>query len=160
MGYIPPIRGKKFSGGIVARLSKLSVTNVFFFQSLGKLMLETFSNMNHLWKMFLNFCASSNSSLKVSLGHQWVFLNCYLADSRLTLSHYWGDSLTLLMVITAFLQFWLECQGTLEWGWVPKSGDYLSCTMVFLYYEFTVCVYVSFHHVWFKILHFSFLGQA
>ena len=128
--------------------------------------------------MFLNICASSSSSLKVSLGHWWVFLNCYLAYPRLTLSHYWGDSLTLLMVITTFLQFWLECQGTLEWGWVPKPGDYpwgLNRWPInsnynalthkgFLHYGVSVlwiyCMCVrSFHHVWFKILHFSSLAQ-
>ena len=80
--------------------------------------------------------------------------------------------------ITTFLQFWLECQGTLEWGWVPKPGDYpwgLNRWPInsnynalthkgFLHYGVSVlwiyCMCVrSFHHVWFKILHFSSLAQ-
>ena len=31
----------------------------------------------------------------------------------------WGGSLTHLMLITVFLEFWL---GTLCWGWIPKFG--------------------------------------
>ena len=93
----------------VARLSKLPVTNNIF-------------SSNLLWKLFLNFRASSNFSLKVSFWYWWLFLNCYLAVPRLTLGHYLGDSFTLLMLIITFLQFWLECQGSLEWSCAPVPG--------------------------------------
>ena len=107
----------------VATLSKLSVTNVFFFQCFGE---------THAWDVFsswiicekcFKFLCFKQFSVKVSLGLWWLFLNCYLAALRLTLGHYWRDSLTLLILIITFLQFWLECQGSLEWGWARKPGQ-------------------------------------
>ena len=49
-----------------------------------------------------------------------IFLNCYLAAPWPNLGHCWGGSLTHLMLITVFVEFWL---GTMYWGWIPKLGE-------------------------------------
>ena len=36
------------------------------------------------------------------------------------MGHCWGGSLTHLMLITVFVEFWL---GTMYWGWIPKLGE-------------------------------------
>ena len=105
----------------VARFSKLSATNIFFFHSFGKTHAwDIFSTWIICEKCFLNFYCFKQFFFKNIFRTLVAFLSCYLAVPRPTLGHYWMDSLPLLMLITAFLQFWLECQGSLERGWVPK----------------------------------------
>ena len=67
---------------------------------------------NNMYSYDVRVCISTKKTLmsrarpQVWGSRHFNFFNSYLAALRSTLGYYRGDSLTYLMLITAFLQFW------------------------------------------------------
>ena len=85
---------------------KLFTKNVFFYSSKasGPECIPVFVLKNCAPKLSNSLAEFFNICLKESFFH--TFFNWYFAVPWPTLGHYWEDTLTHLMLITAFLQFW------------------------------------------------------
>ena len=165
----------------VARFSKLSATNVFFFHSFGK---------THAWDIFSTWIICEKCFLNFYCFKQFFFKNIFrtlVAFFKLLFgcptTNVWPllngqpPSPDVNHCVFAILT-WMSREPWKRLGpWTPPSTfgvwtsnppilmatpypTRVSCTIVVLYYELIVCVCVSFLYVWLKILDFSSLAQA